>query len=312
MKRRKRKNKGKEDNQESREMTMPTDIDYEDGDSEPTPSCFDSPSKNNEGASDGEDEGQKTNCSKYKTTTKMNELSHCATATAQGKQNQDGGQNTAEDYPPLDSSEEGEEASTLRERLQEVERRVIKQFIDVGVQCNKNTRMALLTDSLLEDFLSMRKKVPTVKYFETAKTTEEQPTGALILTAANLKPAALQNLIKRNVDPCQLGLRNVKLRQSKEGVIVSSTSAEGLKRLEEHITKDNNLRDVAARKPRVQLPEFKIVGIEDNIEDEEIVERIVGQNNINAGKEDIELIKTWKGKSRKTAVIKTGKKHTSK
>ncbi|KAH9375006.1 hypothetical protein HPB48_023029 [Haemaphysalis longicornis] len=207
--------------------------------------------------------------------------------------------------------------------------------------------MASLTDSLLEDFLSMRKvcldmveencrlrgkvegltealaaqgqrhtvgyskalqKVPTVEYFQTAKTTEEQPTGTLILTAANLKPAVLENLIKRNVDPCQLGLRNVKLRQNKEGVIVSSTSAEGLKRLEEHITKDKNLRDVAARKPRVQLPEFNIVGIEDNIEYEEIVERIVGQNNINAGKEDIERMNTWKKKSGKTAVIKTGKK----
>ncbi|KAH9367870.1 hypothetical protein HPB48_021481 [Haemaphysalis longicornis] len=207
--------------------------------------------------------------------------------------------------------------------------------------------MSSLTDSLLDDFLSMRKvyldiveencrlrgkvegltealatqcqrhivdyskalqKAPTVEYFETAKTTEVQPTGALILTAANLKPAALENLIKKNVDPCQLGLRNVKLRQSKEGVIVSSTSAEGLKRLEEHITKDKNLRDVAARKPRMQLPESKIVGIEDNIEDEEIVERIVGQNNINAGKEDIQLVKTWKGKAGKTAVIKIGKK----
>ncbi|KAH9368017.1 hypothetical protein HPB48_021680 [Haemaphysalis longicornis] len=106
----------------------------------------------------------------------------------------------------------------------------------------------------------------------------------------------------------KLGLRNVKLRQNKEGVIVSSTSAEGLKQLEEHITKDKNLRDIAARKPQAQLPEFKIVSIEDNIEDEEIVERIVGQNNINARKEDIELMTTWKGKSGKTAVIKTGKK----
>ncbi|KAH9379414.1 hypothetical protein HPB48_019009 [Haemaphysalis longicornis] len=138
---------------------MPTYIDYEDGNSEPTPSRFDSPSKSNGGASDGEDGGQKVNYSKYKTTTKMNELSHCTTPTAQGKQNQDGGQNTAEDYPPLYSSGE-----------------------------------------------------------------------------------------------------------------------EGLKRLEEHITKDKNLRDVAARNPRVQQPEFKIVGIEDNIDDEEIVERIVGQS----------------------------------
>lgn len=97
----------------------------------------------------------------------------------------------------------------------------------------------------------------------------------------------------------ELGLRNVKLRQSKEGLIVSSISAEGLKRLEEHITKDRNLRDVAARKPRMQLPEFKIVGIEGNLKDEEIVERIVGQNNINAGKEDIELVKTWKGEAGK-------------
>ncbi|KAH9365673.1 hypothetical protein HPB48_003075 [Haemaphysalis longicornis] len=95
--------------------------------------------------------------------------------------------------------------------------------------------MASLTDSLLEDFLSMRKvcldmveencrlrgkvegltealaaqgqrhtvglqqalqKAPTAEYFETAKTTEEQPTGALILTAANLKAAALEKLIK--------------------------------------------------------------------------------------------------------------------
>ncbi|KAH9367578.1 hypothetical protein HPB48_002870 [Haemaphysalis longicornis] len=58
----------------------------------------------------------------------------------------------------------------------------------------------------------------------------------------------------------------------------------------------------------MQLPEFQIVGIEDNIEDEEIVESIVGQNNINAGKEDIELMTTCKGKAGKAAVIKTGKK----
>ncbi|KAH9376058.1 hypothetical protein HPB48_017662 [Haemaphysalis longicornis] len=140
------------------------------------------------------------------------------------------------------------------------------------------------------------------------KIVENDRRATAAAVAANLKPATPENLIKRNVDPCQLGLKNVKLRQSKEGVIVSSTPAEKLKRLEEHITKDKNLRDVAARKPRVQLLEFKIVGIEDNIEDEEIVERIVGQNNINAGKEDIELMKTGKGKSGKTAVLKTGKK----
>ncbi|KAH9372236.1 hypothetical protein HPB48_003443 [Haemaphysalis longicornis] len=57
----------------------------------------------------------------------------------------------------------------------------------------------------------------------------------------------------------------------------------------------------------MQLPEFQIVSIEHNIEDEEIVERILGQNNINAGKEDIELMKTWKRKAGKTAVTNTGK-----
>ncbi|KAH9377921.1 hypothetical protein HPB48_003953 [Haemaphysalis longicornis] len=58
----------------------------------------------------------------------------------------------------------------------------------------------------------------------------------------------------------------------------------------------------------MQLPESKIVSIEDNFQDEEIVKMIVGQNHINAAKEDIELMKTWEGKARKTAVIKTGKK----
>ncbi|KAH9380811.1 hypothetical protein HPB48_007244 [Haemaphysalis longicornis] len=159
-----------------------------------------------------------------------------------------------------------------------------KVCLDMVENCRLRGKVEGLTEELAAqgqrhtvDYSKALQKAPTVEYFETAKTTEKQPIGALILTAANLKPAALENLIKKNVDPCLLGLRNVKLRQSKEGVIVSSTSAEGLKRLEEHITKDKNIRDVAARKPRVQLPEFKIVGMEDNIEDKEIVERTVGQ-----------------------------------
>lgn len=54
------------------------------------------------------------------------------------------------------------------------------------------------------DYGKALQKAPTVEYFETAKTTEELPTGALILMAANLKPDALENVIKRNVDPWSL------------------------------------------------------------------------------------------------------------
>lgn len=51
-----------------------------------------------------------------------------------------------------------------------------------------------------------------------------------------------------------------------------------------------------------------IVGIEADIQEEEIPRKIITQNKLNLEEEDIEVVKTWKGKEGNTAVIRVSKR----
>lgn len=261
-----------------------------------------------------------------------------------------------EDFPPLSSNEGGNvEKPSLTARLQEAERKVLKGIIQIMSECNNDPRLSALVQNVLDESLNMKdicfeaitenaqlkgevaglKDVIPKSNFERGEgyrdallkeqvqekvQKKERQTEALIINSENHKHEEVKKMVCRKVDPSQLGLTDVQVRINQRGVVVTSTSREGLEKLKKLINSDKDMCELKTKEPKKKLPEIKVVGIEEDINDEEIVNKIITQNNLNVDQEDLELVRTWKGKIGKSAVIRVskeafklldGKKHIS-
>lgn len=187
----------------------------------------------------------------------------------------------------------------LLSRLTETEEKVVKGLLELCAHASSNPKLKALTATILEETLKLKAlcfeavkenaqlngKVDGLKEalslnssarddgYRRAVAKEEredkpppelqrkgeQPTEALIITSETLKPAEIQRALCSKVDPCHMGLRDVNVRQNSSGVVVTSTSRDGLKKLHQKINNDTEMRELKAREPKKKLPELKIV-----------------------------------------------------
>lgn len=126
----------------------------------------------------------------------------------------------------------------------------------------------------------------------------------LIVTSGHLGKDEIRHIIKRKVDPHKLGVPEPEMRPGKEGVVIMATTGKGLQRLEDFIRKDEELRTkLKTRKPKSKTLEIKVIGIDEGLGNQEISTKIIEQNGLNSTGEGVQVIKTWKGKNGKTAII---------
>lgn len=127
---------------------------------------------------------------------------------------------------------------------------------------------------------------------------------ALIITSDRLDKNEIKQMVKRKVDPQRLGVPEPEMRPGKEGIVITSTSKKGLQRLEEFIKQDDELgKKLKTRQPKGKQLEIKVIGIDEEMENEDILRRIVQQNELDCSLENVQVTRTWKGKNGKTAIV---------
>lgn len=133
----------------------------------------------------------------------------------------------------------------------------------------------------------------------------KKPTYALVVSSGTMRKKEVATMIKRNIDPAQLGIQDATMREGKEGVILTTTSKEDAGKLEQQIK--NNTTNNQVKRPKENKYPIKVIGISEDEELENVVEKIIRQNHLPCEPEDITLTKNWKGKQEITAVFTLNK-----
>lgn len=139
---------------------------------------------------------------------------------------------------------------------------------------------------------------------EEAREKKEKPKVALIVTSETLNTKEIQEIIKKNADPHELGVEDPEMRSGRKGVIITATSKQGLSNLEVLIKTDKELANkLTTTKPKEKLLQVKIVGIQEDISKEDLIKKIIKQNSLKCNPEHLKVNATWRGKQGTTAVI---------
>lgn len=147
-------------------------------------------------------------------------------------------------------------------------------------------------------------EIPQFFNQEDAEESTEKVKLALVVSSSRLTKDEIRETLKKRVDPHELGIEDPELRQSRDGVLVLASSKSGLDKLEEYIAKDADLASrLMTKQTKTKSVEVKVVGIEEELDEEEIVRKIISQNKLNCSTEEIKLKETWKGKNGRTAIL---------
>ncbi|KAH9381104.1 hypothetical protein HPB48_010776 [Haemaphysalis longicornis] len=86
--------------------------------------------------------------------------------------------------------------------------------------------------------------------------------------------------LNKNFEPSQLGLKNVTLRKTRQGVLVLADEEEGLDRLKSELDTHEVLKSkLSAEFPRGRQPEICILGVPNETQEAEIQEELAKQTN---------------------------------
>ncbi|KAL1477410.1 hypothetical protein MTO96_035758 [Rhipicephalus appendiculatus] len=94
---------------------------------------------------------------------------------------------------------------------------------------------------------------------------------ALIVTSDKLGKDEIRRIIKRRVDPHELGVPEPEMLPGKEGVVVMASWRKAVQRLEDFIEEDEELRaKLTTRQSKGKSLEVKVIGIDEDLGNEEI------------------------------------------
>lgn len=131
-----------------------------------------------------------------------------------------------------------------------------------------------------------------------------KPKVALVITSDTMNKEEIRETVRNKLDPHVLGLQEPDMRLGREGVVVTSSSKQGITKLEEYITKDRALSSqLKVRRPRAKTLEVKIVGVEEDVDNTELIERLVTQNNLSCTVQEMQVKASWKGRNGKSFIV---------
>ncbi|KAH7955550.1 hypothetical protein HPB52_001246 [Rhipicephalus sanguineus] len=104
----------------------------------------------------------------------------------------------------------------------------------------------------------------------------------------------IQEVIRKKVDPHELGIHEPEMRPGKNGVVITATSKTVLKNLETYIVNDPELGSkMQIQQPKLKRPEVKVIGIEENLTPQDITRKIISQNGLKCSEEDVKITDAW-------------------
>lgn len=134
------------------------------------------------------------------------------------------------------------------------------------------------------------------------ETQQAQESRAIVITAKDRGPEEIIHLIKKTVDPVELGIRHTSMRPGRAGVVVTSTDKNSLERLAAHVQGADELVGIEVRQPRGRTFDFKVVGIEQEAA-EELANKLIQQNALACTESDLQVKTKYQGRYGITAII---------
>ncbi|KAK8781063.1 hypothetical protein V5799_017593 [Amblyomma americanum] len=136
---------------------------------------------------------------------------------------------------------------------------------------------------------------------------QEQETRAIIVTSKERRKEKILEDLKKTMDPMEMDIKDTTMRSGKEGVVIVSTDAPSLEKVAKKIQSDSGLLDLQIHHPKGRRLEMKVVGVDQEMEDEELITRIIFQNNLQCKDKDIEVKAKYKGRYGKTVILTVNK-----
>ncbi|KAH7962801.1 hypothetical protein HPB52_018054 [Rhipicephalus sanguineus] len=141
-----------------------------------------------------------------------------------------------------------------------------------------------------------------------SQTGNQPPTYALVVSSGSLEKREMATLLRKQLDPLELDIPNATIRPGREGIVVTTSSKEGTDKLLQRIQNDRALKQLKAKAPREMRIHVKVIGLEDDLDCEDLPARIVNQNRLACTPEDIVVKKTWPGRRGTTVILALNRK----
>ncbi|KAL1443851.1 hypothetical protein MTO96_045792 [Rhipicephalus appendiculatus] len=130
-----------------------------------------------------------------------------------------------------------------------------------------------------------------------------RPTYAMVVSSGTLEKREVADILRRRVDPLELGIRDAAIRPGRQGIVVTTSSKEDSEKILRCIQNDQKMKDVEVKLPKETRIHVKIIGLEDDVDKEDLPARIVKQNHLRCSPDDIIIRKTWPGRRGQTIIL---------
>ncbi|KAH7964145.1 hypothetical protein HPB51_027619 [Rhipicephalus microplus] len=238
---------------------------------------------------------------------------------------------TTEEYPPLHQEEKQQEKTTLLTKVAKADMAIMKAVIKIST-CTGQEGVATQIDTIISEHSKLKKltieqfqeiaylkgKISVLeeatsknKHQEREKQTELQPpveaeerkSYALVLTSETMGKQEMAELIKTKINPTEAGLPDATMRECRQEIILTTASKESSGKLERILRSRNGFQQVKVNKPKQNRYNIKVIGVDDELANDALPQRIIEQNRLECNPEDILVRKSWKGKQETTLVL---------
>ncbi|KAH7985610.1 hypothetical protein HPB49_026343 [Dermacentor silvarum] len=201
-----------------------------------------------------------------------------------------------------------EGSGTVLSKLGKADKAIMKALIKISVIAGGDDEVAKQIDSILSEHAKMKNIImeqgQEISYQGENQRTSEQsgrseesrdlpfnsrrrlskrgnkPSYDLVVTSDNMGKKEVERLIKKKVDPIQLGIRDATMKAGREGVILTTTSKETSTKLQEHIQGKVELKNLQIRTPKENRYHIKVIGIDEDMETDGLETKIIEQNHL--------------------------------
>ncbi|KAL3255708.1 hypothetical protein MRX96_046676, partial [Rhipicephalus microplus] len=239
---------------------------------------------------------------------------------------------TTEEYPPLHQEEKQQEKTTLLTKVAKADMAIMKALIKISTCTGQEEGVATQIDTIISEHSKLKKL--TIEQFqeiaylkgkisvleeatsknehqEREKQTELQPpveaeerkSYALVLTSETMGKQEMAELIKTKINPTEAGLPDATMREGRQEIILTTASKESSGKLERILRSRNGFQQVKVNKPKQNRYNIKVIGVDDELANDALPQRIIEQNRLECNPEDILVRKSWKGKQETTLVL---------
>lgn len=242
-----------------------------------------------------------------------------------------------DEEPPVQHEEKQHDKITLLTRVARADKAIMKALIKIATSTGQNEEVAAQIDNVLSEHSKLKKIIieqgqeiafqrGRISELEKRATqnkereekeqamalqppvmVEERKSYALVLTSDTMGKREMAELIKKKINPTDLGLPDATMKEGRQGIILTTASKESSGKLENHLRARTEFQQLKVNKPKENRFNVKVVGVDEELVNDALPERLIEQNNLLCNPDDILVKKTWRGRQGVTLVLALNK-----